>query len=368
MVSVKEILSSAWASYAERHKLRPIEIKEVEKAISCYGYEKGCFIHYCHHCDQWIFQSLGCNGRLCSLCGKRYTDQWAKALSQHMFQVPHRHFVISIPNTLWPFLKEDRSRWKVYMDSAIDACDDYFPKLMRNRHARVGIIVVLHPFGKDMKFQPHLHLIITEGAFDERGNFIKQEFIPARKFAKCWQYHVLKNFQSAGLPKSLASKMYHDYDGFYVWVHRNGRIENPKQIAKYLGRYVRHPAIANSRIDYFNGNQVGFHYYDHEEIKHNVIMPIDEFISALIQHIPDPQFKMIRYYGAYARRTKKQFRKHLQSSIMQMTLYKFGVKKDLKCPFCGNALEFVWYAKKPPPQTPKEQKELLDWVRLPYKN
>ena len=77
---------------------------------------------------------------------------------------------------LWSYLLHDRSLWKVLMDSAIKTCNDYFPKLMKMPKAKVGIIVVLHPYGKDMKFQPHLHLIITEGAFCKK-HFIKQEFM-----------------------------------------------------------------------------------------------------------------------------------------------------------------------------------------------
>ncbi len=75
---------------------------------------------------------------------------------------------------------------KAYMDAAIETCDDYFPKIMRNRKARVGVIVVLHPFGKDMRFQPHLHLLVTEEGFDQSGRFVRQEFFPARNFAKSW--------------------------------------------------------------------------------------------------------------------------------------------------------------------------------------
>jgi len=31
-------------------------------------------------------------------------------------------------------------------------------------------------------------------------------------------------------------------------------------------------------------------------------MSVDEFISAIIQHVPERQFKMIRYYGSYSRK------------------------------------------------------------------
>jgi len=34
-------------------------------------------------------------------------------------------------------------------------------------------------------------------------------------------------------------------------------------------------------------------------------MSVEDFITAIIGHIPDKQFKIIRYYGAYSRRKRK---------------------------------------------------------------
>jgi hypothetical protein len=36
-------------------------------------------------------------------------------------------------------------------------------------------------------------------------------------------------------------------------------------------------------------------------------MGVEDFITAIIRHIPDKQFKIIRYYGAYSRRKRKVF-------------------------------------------------------------
>ena len=165
--------------------------------------------------------------------------------------------------------------------------------------------------------------------------------------------------------------MYERYDGFYVWVHKDGRIHHPKLIAKYLGRYVRHPAIANSRITSFDGSDISFYYEDREKQRHNATMSLEEFISALIQHIPERQFKMIRYYGAYARGTKKLFKAYLLSSIAQLKLCRFGFKrpkKELRCPYCKGELEFVWFLGKPPPEELKSQRELAEWFSENFKN
>lgn len=70
----------------------------------------------------------------------------------------------------------------------------------------------------------------------------------------------------------------------------------PKQIAKYIGRYLGRPVIATSRIDKYNGENVTFHYNRHEDEKLIVeTIPALEFMERLVQHIPEKNFKMIRY-------------------------------------------------------------------------
>lgn len=366
-VSVKQILVDNWSGYVFRHDVTDYQKKEVEKALDCYGHNKGCFVYYCKHCDDFVFQSMGCNSRICSCCGKRYTDQWSQSLSKAMFPVSHRHFVMSVPPDLWSFLR-DWSCLKAYMDAAIESFNDFLSKLLHCK-IKVGVIVVLHPFGKDMRFQPHLHLLITEGGFDAKGNFVKCEFIPADGFRKKWQYEVLKKLQEKGLPNGLAYMLYKKYSkGFYVWLHKRGKIKHPKLIAKYVGRYVRHPAIANGRIFYYDGKIVKFFYVNNEDERVDVTMTVDQFITALIQHIPPSQFKMIRYYGAYARRAKGKYGAKVQSGIRQLNLYHFGLERVKCCPFCHHELEFVMYCKKPPPENPKKQRELSDWIRNVSKN
>lgn len=335
----------------------------MEKTLGCYDSKNGCYVFYCSCCDKFIFQSLGCNSRICSCCGKRYTDQWSNSLSKAMFPVPHRHIVMSVPDKLWEYLDNWDYR-KVYMDAAIKAFNDYFSKKL-HRKVKVGVIVILHPYGKDMRKQPHLHLLITEGAFDNKGTFLPSIYIPADGFRKTWQHHVLKLFQANGLRNNIATQMYKQYSkGFYVWLHSRGRIKHPRIIAKYIGRYVRHPAIANSRIKDFNGKYVKFYYVNNDDKEIIVRMSVDKFITALIQHIPPPQFKMIRYYGAYARRNKSKYGARVQSSIRQTNLREFGFERISLCPFCKKPLVFICYQGKGPPKITKDQRTMVKWIDL----
>jgi len=56
------------------------------------------------------------------------------------------------------------------------------------------------------------------------------------------------------------------------------------------------------RIDKYDGDNVTFHYNRHEDEKLIVeTIPALEFMKRLIQHIPEKNFRMIRYYSVYAR-------------------------------------------------------------------
>lgn len=350
--TVKSILQERWPTYLETHTPRDIELKEVEKALTCYEKERGCFVYRCSNCSLEHLVKIGCNSRLCSYCGKHYADNWSESLSKKMFKVKHRHIVLSIPDILWDWLKENRGCWKDYMDSSILTLNDIFSQMLK-KDIKVGAIVILHPFGKDLNFKPHLHLLITEGGFDSNNNFIHEYFIPAKSFRKKWQFHVLKVLQSCGLPTSLASQCYGKYhSGFYVWVDGAGRIKNIKTVSKYLGRYVRHPSIANSRIVKYENGMVTFYYRispDSDEIKF-VSKPVDDFIESILQHLPESQFKMIRYYGAYSRNNVKTYRIALkQSSIELGNSKKFLEKEPIICPKCNLEMKLIGFRKYEPP-------------------
>ena len=151
--------------------------------------------------------------------------------------------------------------------------------------------------------------------------------------------------------KKVKASCYKDHKyGFYVYAKPNKC--DPKQVTKYIGRYLGRPVIATSRIDKYDGDNVTFHYNRHEDEAYveETLSALD-FIERLIRHIPEKHFKMIRYGGIYARhRTidKKLFRaisreKHrFYASFNRWRtaiLYAFGYD-PLQCE-CGATMKFL---------------------------
>ena len=84
------------------------------------------------------------------------------------------------------------------------------------------------------------------------------------------------------------------------------RLANARFTVKYIGRYTKRPVLAQTRIKDYDGQTVAFEYHDKTTKAHKLVaMPVEEFIARLIRHIPDKNFRQIRYYGIYANRAKK---------------------------------------------------------------
>jgi len=368
-ISIRHIFSDNcnWEVYLVLHRdgLREVEISEVDKMLSCD--EKGYRVFMCPVCGEVRTVFFGCNSRLCTHCGKSYTDKWAERVARSTFNVLHRHVVLTIPEDLRKFFLQDRRFLKVLMDCAIKTLGDVLCWRLKSV-ATPGVVVVLHTFGKDMKFNPHLHCLVTEGGFKKNGTWVQLGYFPYELLRKSWQYQVLTSLK-AELEDSyenrrLIDSLFKRYSkGFYV--RAKDTIRNKKGMMKYIGRYIKHPAIAESRISSYDGKSVCFWHEEDNGTRKYVSMSVDEFITAVIRHIPDEQFKTIRHYGVYSRGLKKKFRAlRYMVSIAQAKITEFLKSWAPKCPKCGTNMQYVCSLEGKPPPKQKFGEKITDWSHM----
>jgi hypothetical protein len=193
---------------------------------------------------------------------------------------PHRHLVFTIPEQLRAKIYWDRDLLKFLSDIAAKV-------VMENtQDLTAGIITVVHTFGRDLSFNPHVHLLMTEGGLDDNAKWFGIYFLPYSKLRKQWQYYLLTELKKC-LPKTkdvscLIDTLFVKYPkGFYV--NAESKMDNAQKAAKYIGRYIARPSIAESRIQGYDGQTVAFAYEDHQtgESKSETL-PVLQFIGRLI--------------------------------------------------------------------------------------
>jgi Putative transposase/Transposase zinc-binding domain len=293
------------AKYGKR--LRANVIKEVEKFRKCGDPRNGFKLLVCEGCHDLKMVPYRCKGRFCTTCSCGETEEWSRLLVEDVLQVHHRHVVFTIDEGLRDVFLLHRKLLKPFMDEAVRLVKEYFEKKMK---VTPGIIAGLHTFGSRLNFNPHVHMLVTMGGMKANGEWKTYDFIPFDMLRKQWQTVVLKLIRSQLTEqekKQVQPRLQKAYtangEGFYV--HAPKQKGNVREQLCYIGRYMRRPAIAVHRITDYDGEYVSYVYHDKtsgEQREERIT--VEEFIQRLIRHIPDENFKTIRYYGIYSRRTK----------------------------------------------------------------
>jgi hypothetical protein len=86
--------------------------------------------------------------------------------------------------------KLSRCAWKVL--------SEYLKTSSGNKNSVPGVVSAVQTFGDFLNFNPHLHLIATDGCFTSDGDFIKSGFSQGKDLEKAFQMEVLKMLKKEG--------------------------------------------------------------------------------------------------------------------------------------------------------------------------
>lgn len=355
--TIKQILIDHWSNFVKSNpelNIRPVVFKEVNKVIHCGDFSEGHALYLCSHCGSILHVPFRCKSRFCNTCGMQYVNNRAFNLSKKLIRCKHRHLVFTIPKELRSIFRKDRSLLSILFHAVSQTILSWFASQNKTECFTPGFVSTLHTFGRDLKWNPHIHTLITEGASGNITAWKHFKHFPYKMLRLRFQATLLDLLEKAIGPSfyQLKSFLYSSCkNGFYVRAKPNPLADINKAI-EYVVRYTGRPAMAQSRILNYDGQTVTFWYKRHEDDK-KVIESISafDFIKRLIIHIPETQFKTVRYYGLYAKKHKFS---HLLSKMLPQTkrifheryshwreriLLSFGYD-PLKCS-CGHTMELV---------------------------
>ena len=350
----------------------------ISNFLACRDLSKGFVSYKCPSCSISHKFPLTCKSKLCPSCGYKYSQVWSENIQKHILNIPHRHVLFTIPSVCREFFHYDRSLLSKLSAAVNDIFKFQFHNISKKNKRKkkiskysknyftdsdivhYGLISVIHTFGRDLKWNPHIHAIVSLGGFTKNFKFKKFDYFNVDTIAGQWKYHVLNIISNGNYPnnkikkkaKRIVSKLYHKNTRFFFNVG-NGDINNTKGIIKYLGRYLARSPIAEYKITDITDNEVTFFYNDlaNDKEKTYVTIPIQDFISQILIHVPPKNFKMVNRYGFYARHISEKlkkaiipFKKNIVSSgfsFYQRQMYKTFGMNPFYCPVC-NIKMIVW--------------------------
>ena len=186
---IKDIFSVYWDDfliYAKDLTIRDVVHSNINKMLNCKTPTLGFNLWQCPSCNHQHAQFNTCKSRFCNSCGVKYSKERTLHIMTKLIDVKHRHMVFTIPDILWDFFREDRNRLNLLFDAVNITLSSWFKKIKKSENFKPGFLQVLHTYGRDNKWHPHIHCLIAE-ATSGNNEIRKIDFFPYDMLRKRFQ-------------------------------------------------------------------------------------------------------------------------------------------------------------------------------------
>ena len=328
-----DFFDNNWDAYVKspKHYITPEQYKAVAAMRACRTEALGIDHYVCEQCGEISQVYHSCKNRFCPSCSWKDTMLWAEKIKDQMMDIPHRHVVFTLPHKLNNLINDNK--WKL-LDALFKAAAEAMKDWMMYKYKLTpGIISVLHTFGETKQMHPHIHMILSWGGADKNncleeiiGEYVNYKFIQT-KFRCKFEDKLIELFDSNTLQHSFSDRIvflkFIKKTNDKNWrVHFEPAIQIPEEVIRYIGRYSKRACISEYKITNINGENISFKYKDYKNldfygkpIEKEITLNYREFFPRLLQHVPLPYFRIVRYYGAYAARTKAVLNKTFVEKI-----------------------------------------------------
>ncbi|MEJ7740770.1 MAG: IS91 family transposase [Chitinophagaceae bacterium] len=347
--------------------------KVLQRLRTCRTSVLGHHVYKCSEesCGHVKYQYHSCRDRHCPQCGALKKQEWVEARMAELLPVKYYHVVFTLPHELNSLVMGYRRiLFKLLFDASSQTLLSFAadPKYLQ---ALPGIISVLHTWGQQLSFHPHIHCIVSGGGItvDNRWKEAAKNdwnfLFPVKAMSQVYRGKFLEALKELIDDKTVVPMAGTDISALLNLLYRKEWVVyakapfgGPQAVIEYLGRYTHKVAVSNHRITSINDQDdtVSFNYKDYSDDNKQKQMTLSgaEFLRRFEQHILPKGFTKIRTYGYLANRNrhqrigevlkKMQLPRHkpLIKIPMQVRLMeRYGINIS-ECPGCkGNSMQLV---------------------------
>jgi len=210
-----------------------------------------------------------------------------------------------------------------------------------------GFFGVLHTWGRQMPYHPHIHYIVPGGGIsksDGRWHPSRIDFfLPVKAMSKIFAAKFRDEMKKCGLEANIPAVVWQK-----PWIVHCQATANSMHAVKYLAPYLFKVAISNSRIVKIENRKVYFKYRkNHSNRWRTTVLDVMEFIRRFLQHVLPSGFMKVRYYGFMNPGSSVSIEK--VASLIElafgfyMSLPKIIIEplKPFSCSHCGASLKYI---------------------------
>jgi len=288
----------------------------------CHTASNGSHTYRCNHgeCNHLHYQYHSCGNRHCPNCGSLKKEQWIEDLTADLLPTGYYHVVFTLPHELHPIILGNRKAlFKLLFDASSQTLLQ-FAKDPQWLGGKCSITMVLHTWGQQLSFHPHVHCIVSAGGIDENNQWIKARrsnnkfLFPVDALKNVFRGKFLNGLRQLMEKQKLqlegiAAEKIIRHASFKKWnVYAKSPFGTVANVVSYLGRYTHKIAITPHRIISISEHSVLFKYRDYADgnVQKEMALSHAEFLRRFELHILPKRFVKIRHYGLLQNHGKRK--------------------------------------------------------------
>ena len=331
-------MADVFRLYGDQYRRDHPELSTVQhRAITaiqrCRTAALGGHLQECEHCGHRIISYNSCRNRNCPKCQSSAAKRWLEQREKEILPVPYFHIVFTVPHEIAQIALGNQ---KVIYSILFRSVAATLLKVSKNHFgAEIGFLAILHTWGQNLNYHPHIHCIVTGGGWNcDQKRWIasgKKFFLPVAVLSRVFRGKFLSSLRAvyavgklkfSGQLSQIVNRCC--FNTFIKpaansnWVvYCKPPFGGPSQVLRYLGRYTHRIAISNNRLLRLDNDKVFFHWKDYRDASKNKIMSLSaqEFIRRFLMHVLPTRFVRIRHYGFLSNRKKICSLENIRSSL-----------------------------------------------------
>jgi len=285
----------------------------------------GGHLEQCDSCGHQRPAYNSCRNRHCPKCQSLARAQWLEDRQAELLPVTYFHVVFTVPEEIAALAYQNKKAVYGVLFRAVAETLRSIAADPQHLGAEIGFLAILHSWGQNLLFHPHLHCVVPGGGISaDRKRWIAcrpRFFLPVRvlsaRFRRLFLEHLQAAFDTGQLRFFSSLEHLRDPKAFLqylaplrkkIWVvYAKPPFGGPEQVLNYLGRYTHRVAISNNRLLDIDNGKVAFRWkdYRHHGQRKTMTLEADEFIRRFLLHVLPDSFQRIRHYGFLGHRYRQ---------------------------------------------------------------
>lgn len=368
--SIGDIFRNYGPAYLKKYsgQMPADQIKAMLAIMRCRTSEAGSVLYRCKECQKFHEVLQSCGNRNCPVCQGGKAKAWLELQLKRLLPCSYFMLTFTVPAEFRPFMRSHpRECYKALFEAAKDTLFVLAKDPKYIGSSKLGFTGVLHTWGRDLNYHPHVHFVVPGGAIgsdgtswlESRADFLVPVMAASLIFRA--KYRAIMN--RLVLLGEIPEEVWHK-----EWNVNCKAVGDGRLALRYLAPYVFRVAISNRRIVKVEPGPEGQDLVTFTVRKSGSSvykpMPVsaEEFLRRFLQHVLPSGFQKVRHFGfAHPRaRTNWEWLAMLVTVTLNM-VYVLTVlvvaptpKRVPSCPDCGGELICLGVV----PSAPRRLREL----------